>query len=72
VVLSNSWVEHTFSATVVLAGAAGAQTFSGFAFGPAQNNVSLGKVASQRGSDGRFFFNATLQPLQVQFWVEDV
>ncbi len=72
VVLSNSWVEHNFTASVVLAGAAAPQSFAGFAYGPTQNNAPLGKVASSRGADGRFAFSVTLQPLQVQFWVEEV
>ncbi len=71
VVLTNSWVEHNFTASVTLAGATAPQNFAGFAYGPSQRDAPLGKVASSRGADGRFSISATLQPLQVQFWVEE-
>ena len=70
VVLTNRWFEHPFSARVALSAATGPQTFHGHAFGPSQKDVPLGAVVSERGGDGVWGFNATLDPLQIQFWVE--
>ena len=72
VVLSNSWVAHNFTATVALAGARAPATFSGVAYGPAQRGAPLGKATSAPGAGGVFGFSVVLQPLEVQFWVEDV
>lgn len=73
--LTNRGNATSFNYNIALLGmsvppAGTAPVFAGFAFSPSQRDVALGNVTARLDAWGHWALEVAVQPLQIQFWVQ--